>query len=150
MKIYVDADACPTVKIIEKIANEYNIHCILVCDHNHLLKSESSEVILVDQNNDSADLKIMNLIVENDILITQDYGLAAIALSKSKNIINHFGKIYTDLNINILLSQRHLNQKIRASKKGRVKGPKKRTKEDDDNFEVAFENLVISAIKQAV
>lgn len=146
MKIFIDADACPVIKIVEKIARENKIDCILVCDHNHLLSSDYSEIIFVDQADDSADLKIMNMISNNDILITQDYGLASLALSKDVKIMNHFGSMYTLFNIDTLLATRHINQKIRASKNGRVKGPKKRVVEDDIKFETNFNKLISSML----
>lgn len=146
MKIFVDADACPVVKIVERIAKENHIECILVCDHNHLLNSDYSKVVFVDQADDSADLKIMNMISNNDVLITQDYGLASLALAKDVKIMNHFGSMYTLFNIDTLLATRHINQKIRASKKGRVKGPKKRVVEDDIKFETNFNKLISSML----
>lgn len=146
MKIFVDADACPVINIIEELASENDIECILVCDHNHLLNSDYSEIIFVDQADDSADLKIMNMISNNDILITQDYGLASLALSKDVKIMNHFGSMYTLFNIDTLLATRHINQKIRSSKKGRVKGPKKRVIEDDNNFRLNFNKLISSML----
>lgn len=141
LKIYIDADACPVVSIIEDIAYSKGIDCIIVCDHNHLIRSDYSEVIMVDTGNDSADLEIINRIEVNDILVSQDYGLATLALSKSAVVLNHFGKEYTHDNIDQLLAIRHLNQKLRMSNK-RVKGPKKRTVEDDIQFEESFLSIL--------
>ena len=47
MQIFVDADACPVVDIVETIAEKYNIHTTLLCDTNHVLYSDYSEVIVV-------------------------------------------------------------------------------------------------------
>ena len=47
MKIFVDADACPVVGIVEKIAEKYDVPVTLLCDTNHVLVSEYSEVIMV-------------------------------------------------------------------------------------------------------
>ena len=47
MKIYVDADACPVVAIVEQIAKEYEIPVTLLCDTNHVLYSDYSEVVTV-------------------------------------------------------------------------------------------------------
>lgn len=143
MKIYIDADACPVTKIVENIAYSKNIQCTIVSDHNHVLKSDYCEVITVDAGFDSADLKIINSINSGDILITQDYGLATLALAKSVYILNHFGKEYTHANIDMLLDQRYLAQKIRNSKsKHRLKGPSKRLASDDDQFELSLINLI--------
>ena len=43
MQIFVDADACPVVDIIEKIAEKYNIKTTLLCYTNHVLYSDYSE-----------------------------------------------------------------------------------------------------------
>ena len=47
MQIFVDADACPVVDIVETIAEKYNISTTLLCDTNHILYSDYSEVIVV-------------------------------------------------------------------------------------------------------
>ena len=39
MNIYVDADACPVVGIVEIIAKEHNIPVTLLCDTNHVLQT---------------------------------------------------------------------------------------------------------------
>lgn len=145
MKIYVDADASPVVRIVEEIAEEFMIPCILVSDHNHVLYSDYSEVITVGTGFDAADLKIINMIAKGDILVTQDYGLASLALSKNVSIMNNFGDMYTKHNIDTLLAQRHLNQKIRQSN-GRHKGPKKRNLEDDQRFYRKFRTLIKSML----
>jgi len=48
MQIFIDADACPVVDIVETIAEKYNISTTLLCDMNHILYSDYSEVIVVD------------------------------------------------------------------------------------------------------
>ena len=45
MKIFVDADACPVVRIVEEVAEKYRIDVTLLCDTNHILTSDYSEVI---------------------------------------------------------------------------------------------------------
>ena len=145
MKIYVDADASPVVRLIEDVAEDFNVSCILVSDHNHVLHSDYSEIITVGSGFDAADLKIINMIEKGDVLVTQDYGLASLALAKDVSIMNHFGSMYTIYNIDTLLAQRHLNQKIRNSN-GRHKGPKKRMKEDDEEFYRNFRALIKSML----
>ncbi len=145
MKIYVDADACPVLDIVEDAAKDYELECVFVSDHNHVLYSEYCEIIQVGSGIDAADLKIMNTIDHHDILVTADYGLASLALSKDVLIMNHFGDQYTPYNINTLLAQRHLNQKLRNSNK-RVKGPKKRVDDDNERFDDAFRKLIESML----
>lgn len=145
MIIYIDADACPVTKIAEKIAKKYSVPCVLICDTNHILNSDYSKTIVVSAGADSVDLEIINRLKPNDIVITQDYGVAALSLGKGGHAIHQSGKVFTNDNIEGLLFQRHASKKARMkSSKNHFKGPKKRTLEDDANFEKEFEKLVIS------
>ena len=47
MQIFVDADACPVVGIVEEIAEKYNTPATLLCDTNYVFYSDYSEVIVV-------------------------------------------------------------------------------------------------------
>ena len=80
MKIYVDADACPVVAIVEQIAKEYEIPVTLLCDTNHVLYSDYSEVVTVGAGADAVDFKLVCLCHKGDIVVTQDYGVAAMIL----------------------------------------------------------------------
>lgn len=82
MKIFVDADACPVVDIVEDIATKYNIPVTLLCDTNHVLTSDYSEVIVVGAGADAVDYKLISICHRGDIVVTQDYGVAAMALGK--------------------------------------------------------------------
>lgn len=144
MQIYVDADACPVVGIVEKIAEKYNIPVTLLCDTNHVLSSDYSEVIVVGAGADAVDYKLISICHKGDIVVTQDYGVAAMALGKGAYAIHQSGKWYTDDNIDQMLLERHLNKKARrSSHKNHIKGPKKRTQEDDERFAQSFEKLIL-------
>lgn len=143
MKIYVDADACPVVKIVEKIAKKYEVPVTLLCDTNHVLTSEYSEVKIIGAGADAVDFALVGLCQRNDIVVTQDYGVAAMILGKGAHGIHQSGKWYTNENIDLMLMERHMAKKARmASKKHHLKGPAKRTAEDDKRFEESFEKLV--------
>ena len=47
VNIYVDADACPVVQIVEEIAQKYNVPVTLLCDTNHVLSSDYSDVKII-------------------------------------------------------------------------------------------------------
>jgi len=143
MQILVDADACPVKQIIVRLAKNYNIPVTMLIDTSHELNDGYSRVITVDKQADSVDYALIGLLTCNDIVVTQDYGLAAIALGKKAKVINQNGLIYTNENIEKLLMERYIGDKIRRSG-GRTKGPSKRTKEDDARFEIAFEKLLKS------
>ena len=93
---------------------------------------------------DAVDYKLINLCHKGDIVVSQDYGVAAMALGKGAYAIHQSGKWYTDANIDQMLMERHLNKKARRSSgKNHMKGPRKRTEEDDIRFAESFEKLVL-------
>ncbi|MDD6405701.1 MAG: YaiI/YqxD family protein [Clostridiales bacterium] len=146
MKIFVDADACPVIDIVEDIATKYNIPVTLLCDTNHVLTSDYSEVIVVGAGADAVDYKLISICHRGDIVVTQDYGVAAMALGKGAFAIHQSGKWYTNENIDQMLMERHLNKKARrASSRNHIKGPRKRTDEDDQRFAESFEKLLRKA-----
>ncbi|PWM44951.1 MAG: YaiI/YqxD family protein [Clostridiales bacterium] len=147
MTVYIDADACPVVKIAENISKLHGVPVVLLCDTNHILRSDYSNVEVIDAGADSVDFALVNRCGKGDIVITQDYGVAAMALSKGAHAIHQNGKIYSENNIDGLLAQRFIAKEARrASSKNHLKGPKKRTSEDDKNFELAFEKLLIKLV----
>lgn len=143
MKILVDADACPVVGIIEQIADKYGISVLLLCDTNHVLYSEYSEVKIIGAGADAVDFALINQCKKNDIVVTQDYGVAAMALGKGAAAIHQSGRLYTNDNIDQLLMERHMAKEARrSSKKNHLKGPRKRTSEDDERFLMSLERLI--------
>ena len=146
MQIFVDADACPVVGIVEKIAKQHNVPVTLLCDTNHVLSSDYSEVIVVGAGADAVDYKLISICRKRDIVVSQDYGVAAMALGKGAYAIHQSGKWYTNDNIDQLLMDRHLNKKARrSSQKKHIKGPKTRTAEDDERFAQSFEKMLLMA-----
>ncbi|MCR5691428.1 MAG: YaiI/YqxD family protein [Eubacterium sp.] len=148
MKIYVDADACPVTKIVEQVARQYNIPVTLLCDTNHVLSSDYSDVKVIGAGADAVDFALISMLEKdaNDIVVTQDYGVAAMALGKNAFAIHQSGKWYTNDNIDMMLMERHLSKKARrSSSKNHLKGPKKRTEDDDMRFKDSFEKLVKKA-----
>lgn len=143
MQIFVDADACPVVDIVETIAEKYNIPTTLLCDTNHVLYSDYSEVIVVGAGADAVDYKLISICHKGDIVVSQDCGVAAMALGKGAYAIHQSGKWYTNENIDQMLMERHLNKKARRScHKHHMKGPRKRTEDDDLRFAQSFEKLI--------
>lgn len=143
MRVFVDADACPVVGIIEKVAREHNVPVTLLCDTNHVLSSDYSEVIVVGVGADAVDYKLISICHKGDIVVSQDYGVAAMALGKGAYAIHQSGKWYTNENIDQMLMERHLNKKARrASRKNHLKGPRKRTSEDNERFRESFEKMI--------
>lgn len=138
MRILIDGDACPGKHIIESTAKENHIEVIIYCDTNHILKSSYSTVVTVDSGFQSVDMVIVNKVKSGDIVVSQDYGVAAMVLAKKAYAINPKGYIYHEGNMDKLLFERYISSKVRRTG-GRTSNPKKRTKEDDKRLR---ENLV--------
>ena len=150
IRVLVDADACPVVRIVEEIAEKYRAPVILLCDTNHILYSDYSEVRTIGAGADAVDFALVNLCTREDIVVTQDYGVAAMALGRGARGIHQSGMLYTEDNIDRLLMERHLAKKARMSKaKHHLKGPKKRTSEDDERFAEAFERLLTECLQKS-
>ena len=149
MTVYIDADACPVTRIAERVAKEHALPVVLLCDTNHVLDSDYSTVKVIGAGADAVDIALINLCHRGDIVITQDYGVAAMALGKGAKAIHQSGKIYTDDNISGLLESRHIAKVQRRKNKNHLKGPAKRTAEDDKNFERSFRQLIEQALMQS-
>ena len=141
MQILVDADACPVKQIIVRLAKQRNIPVTMLIDTSHELNDGYSKIITVDKQADSVDYALMGLLTREDIVVTQDFGLAAMVIGKGAKAVNQNGLVFTNENMDTLLMERHIGQKVRRGG-GRTKGPPKRTKEDDARFEDAFEKLL--------
>ena len=142
MRILIDADACPVTRIVERVAREQGIPVVLLCDTNHVLSSSYSTIKVIGAGADAVDIALINLCHPGDIVVTQDYGVAALALGKGAKAIHQSGKWYTNENIDGLLMERHMAKVARRSAKHHLKGPAKRTAEDDRRFEESFRRLI--------
>ena len=142
MKIYIDADACPVTRIAERVAKEHGIPVVLLCDTNHVLTSSYSEIKVIGAGADAVDIALINLCQRGDIVVTQDYGVAALALGKGAKAIHQSGRWYTDENIDSLLMERHMAKVARRSAKHHLRGPAKRTDKDDQRFEESLRRLI--------
>jgi len=140
MKILVDADACPVKDIIVKVAKEFSLEVFMFIDTSHILDDDYSHIITVGQAKDAVDIALINYTEKGDIVVTQDYGVASMVLGKQAYAINYNGLIYDANNIDRLMFERYLSQKIRRAG-GRTFGPKKRNKEADLQFEKALREL---------
>ncbi|MGI5895796.1 MAG: YaiI/YqxD family protein [Oscillospiraceae bacterium] len=142
MKLLIDADGCPVVKLAIRIAYEFNLKVCLVSDTSHeFFDTRADEVITVSKGADSADFVIANRVLPGDLVVTQDYGLAALCLARRAVPIHQDGIRFTEDNMDAFLMARHTAKKIRNAG-GRLKGPSKRTKEQDKAFEQSLRALI--------
>jgi len=141
MRILVDADACPVKEIIVKLAKENNIDVKMYLDNSHIYSDGYSKVLIFDKGADSVDYALIKDVLKGDIVVTQDYGVAAMALAKAGIPIHQNGTVFTNFNIDSFLNQRYTGQKMRRAGL-RTKGPKKRTKDHDKAFFESLNNLI--------
>lgn len=143
MNVLIDADACPVTDLAIRLCRERKLPCILFCDTSHMFHREGAETVVVDKGTDSADFAIANHALPGDLVITQDYGLASMCLSRGARVLHQDGWEYTADNIDALLFSRHESRKYRASG-GRIKGPKKRGASQDKAFSASMQRILDS------
>lgn len=144
MRILIDADGCPVVDTAVQMARQNHIECLIICDTSHVFEKEGATTVTVSKGPDSVDFALVNMVQTGDIVITQDYGLAAMCLARRGTAISQNGMIYDDSNMDALLFARYSAKKIRNSG-GRIKGPSKRTTDQDRQFEAILVSLIMES-----
>ena len=140
MKILIDGDAFPCIKKIISIAKSYQKEVVVYIDTSHILEDDYAKIVTVVKGDNAVDLELENAIQKDDIILTQDYGVAIIGLSKEAICINQYGNRYTNYNIDYLLEIKGNN--LRKRKHTNIKGPRKRTKKDDEKLLNEIEMLI--------
>lgn len=146
MRIFVDADACPVPikEVIAAEAHKNGLQAIFVCSTAHYSPQQAQvEWLLVDSHAQAVDILIGNQVAPGDVVVTQDYGLAALAIGKGSYALSPRGHIFNQENIDNLLAQRHIFLKLRSSG-GRPKGPAKLTSADVARFKHNLAGLLQS------
>lgn len=144
MRILIDADGCPVVDICVTAAKKYRVECVILCDTSHVFEKEGATTITISKGADSVDFALVNMVRPGDIVVTQDYGLAAMCLAKKALVLNQDGVEYTADNIDSMLNARHTSRKVRNAG-GRIKGPPKRTALQNVVFTEELENVLEAA-----
>ena len=146
MKILIDADGCPVVDIALRLGARFRVPCLILCDTAHEFHRNGVQTLVFDKGADSVDFSLVNRVSPGDIVITQDYGLASMCLSRQAIVLHQDGWQYTCDNIDALLLVRHDSRKYRAAG-GRMKGQKKRTQSQNDAFAAALEHLLQTTVQ---
>ena len=141
MRILIDADGCPVVDITVRLAVQNQLECLILCDTAHVYAKEGATTLTFSKGADSVDFALVNLLKPGDLVVTQDYGLAAMCLARGAVPISQNGMVYSDDNIDALLLTRHTAKKIRNGG-GRLRGPAKRTSAQDRDFEEKLKELL--------
>jgi len=146
MRVLIDADACPVTDIAVELCRRFQTECILLCDTAHELHRQGASTLVFDKGSDSVDFALVNRLCPGDLVITQDYGLASMCLARSARVLHQDGWEYTEYNIQALLFQRSEARKYRASG-GRIKGPAKRTADQNQTFAKALEAMLQKSVQ---
>ena len=146
MTVLIDADGCPVTDIAIRLCKEFHIPCLILCDTAHEFHRDGADTLVFDKGADSVDYAIANRVRKNDLVITQDYGLASMCLSRGCRVLHQDGWEYTCDNIDALLLVRHESRKHRAAG-GRFKGPKKRSTQQDHTFESALRSVLQTSVQ---
>ena len=141
MKLLIDADGCPVVDISIRLAKKYAVECFILCDTSHVFEREGATTITVSKGADSVDFALVNRIEQGDVVVTQDYGLAAMCLAKGAIALSQDGMVYNSDNIDALLLARYTAKKIRNAG-GRLRGPAKRTPAQNTAFEERLRGIL--------
>ena len=141
MQILVDADGCPVVDVVIRCAREVGVPVTLLCDSAHRFAREGAQTVTVDKGADSVDFALVNRVRPGDVVVTQDYGLAALCLARRATVLHQNGFAYDEGNIDSLLMARHTAKKLRRAG-GRLRGPAPRTKQQDADFERCLRDVL--------
>lgn len=144
MELFIDADGCPVTDLAIRLAKQAGVPCTIVCDTAHELQKAGVRTVTVSKGADSADFALVNLVRRGDLVVTQDYGLAAMCLARGAVPVHQDGMIYTEEAMDSLLFFRAAARKIRHAG-GRLKGPARRTKAQDQAFAQTLKRLLPEA-----
>lgn len=143
MAVFVDADAAPrdVVASTRELGRHYGIPVWVVSSVNHQLTGP--DCIQVDAHPQATDLEIVKRLngQVRALVITQDYGLAALALAKGAQALSPCGREYTAQNIDLLLFERELHAHERKVS-GKSRGPRARTEADRIEFKRALQRVL--------
>jgi uncharacterized protein YaiI (UPF0178 family) len=144
-KLIVDADACPVTREAITIARSHGFGVLLVANTNQSFARYEGrngvETLTVGTGRDSADFAIIEQLEPDDIVVTQDIGLAAMVLGRGAGAISPRGRIFYRSTIDIEMEVRHAEQKHRRAG-GRTGGPSKFDDEDREHFADQLERLI--------
>jgi uncharacterized protein YaiI (UPF0178 family) len=147
MRILVDGDACPVKEDIVAIAQKKKVEVVFVVSiASYFDRGWNVKKITVDSLPQAVDIAIVNRVEAGDVVVTQDYGLAALVLGKTGKAISPKGYLFTEANIDRLLQRRHIHHEARKAGV-RLKGPKKLSEKDRIRFRNNFQRLLDECLR---
>ena len=145
--LFIDADACPVTREAISVGRAHGFGVVLVGNGTQNLARHvrpGVEAVQVGQGRDAADFAIVERLRPEDVVVTQDIGVAAMALGRGARAISPRGRVFHTVTIDAELAVRHAEQKHRRAG-GRTGGPSKFTDEDREHFVESLERMLRSA-----
>ena len=143
--IYIDADACPVTRDALSVARSRRVPVVLVANTTQNLaryaERSGVECVEVSGGRDAADFAIVEQLEPGDVVVTQDIGLAAMALGRNARPLSPRGRVYSLATIDMELEVRHAEQQHRRAG-GRTGGPSAFEEEDRERFVAALKRLL--------
>ncbi|MEW6458103.1 MAG: DUF188 domain-containing protein [Bacillota bacterium] len=141
MKLIIDADACPrgALEICRRLGRAFDVPVWTVASFNHRI--ESDRHIVVGDAPEETDIAVANATREGDVVVTQDWGLAALVLGRKARAVSPDGRVYRPETVAFLLEERAIKFRFRRGG-GRTKGPRRRTAADDRRLEAALTGIL--------
>ena len=143
--LYIDADACPVIGSAIGIARRYAVRVVLVANETQNLsrfeRQEGVETLTVGTGRDAADFAIVEMLKPGDVVVTQDIGLAAMALGRSARALSPRGRTWRSETIDMELAVRHAEQRHRRAG-GRTGGPSAFDDDDRERFALVLKRTL--------
>lgn len=140
-RVFVDADACPVKEEIVQLSKLHRADVFFIASYSHVANNDQLQWIYVDSRQEEVDMYIVNHVEKNDVVVTQDHGLASLLSGRGVYVLSPRGKPFVESEMMSVLHARFLSAKQRRAG-GRVKGPGKMTKEDRRRFRESFEKIL--------
>ena len=153
--LYIDADACPVTREALACARRARVSVVIVGNttqnlERHIRRDDPRgperargrdathggfwvDVLDVSVGADSADFAIVERLQPDDVVVTQDIGLASMVLGRGAAAIGVRGRVYSRATIDMDLFIRHEEKKVRRAG-GRTRGPAAFTDDDRERF----------------
>ena len=157
--IYLDADACPVTAEALAVARACQVPAVIAGNSTqnlarHLRRGDPRtptggfwvDTLPVGVDADAADFAIVQELQPGDIVVTQDIGLAAMALGRGARAIGVRGRVYTLATIDLDLHIRHEEKKVRRQG-GRTRGPAPFEDDDRERFAANLRRLVEESLR---
>lgn len=143
--LFIDADACPVTREAIAIGRQRGMRVVVAANSTQNLERYASrsgvEAISVSSGRDAADFAVVERLEPGDVVVTQDIGLAAMAIGRGAGAISPRGRIFHLATIDAELAVRHAEARLRRAG-GRHGGPPKFDDEDREHFGEQLERLL--------